>query len=150
MTIVTTRPRKRPAKPAQAATIKVTSDRAAYAEGQGVEVAAAGRSRGQGAGCRFPGADGYQAAGRGLRELARSGQWPHACALGEPSGVGRNIGIQTPIGMSAALDGLYDVVRHGNGETNLRGYDGADAWQTQNFCPTEICAIEPNEEIAAE
>ena len=52
--------------------------------------------------------------------------------------------------MSAALDGLYDVVRHGNGETNLRGYDGADAWQTQNFCPTEICAIEPNEEIAAE
>jgi len=52
MTIVTYRP-KRPAKPAQAATIKVTHDRAAHAQGQGLE-AAAGRSGSEGAGGRVP------------------------------------------------------------------------------------------------
>ena len=68
MTIVTTRPRKRAVRPAQAATIKVPRDRAAYAEGQGVE-AAARRPGGQGAGCRVPDAD-DPAKGRDLEEKA--------------------------------------------------------------------------------
>jgi hypothetical protein len=52
MTVVTTRPRKRPAKAAQAATIKVPQIVQNTPKGQAVEVAAAGRSGGQGAGCR--------------------------------------------------------------------------------------------------
>jgi hypothetical protein len=69
MTIVTTRPRKRPAKAAQAAETKVPRIVQHTPRGRCVEATAA-RSGGRGADRRALRADGHQAAGRGLSTVS--------------------------------------------------------------------------------